>query len=502
MTDVARTSYDDVPYESHPYEMTHPDWLATVGALFGMDPPRVDSCRVLELGCASGGNIVPMAAALPGSTFLGLDLSGVQIARGKEVVAQIGLTNIELRQASILDVDDDYGRFDYIICYGVFSWVPRPVQDKILSICNGNLADNGIAYVNYNAQPGGYMMAMLREMMLFDSRRSSEPGDRVRHARALLDLLAKWMPDHTTHRPFLKEMAQKLKALPDSYIFHEFLEQVNEQFYFLDFIERAEAAGSQFLGEAHVAGMFAHQAAPPDVQAALADAAPTLKLREQYIDFFRNTTFRQTLVCHAGIPLFHNLQAKTLMAFCFAGQFAPATEPAPLLAEEAVTFRGRAGAEVKTSHPILKAALLCLDEAWPRVVPYGTLLAMARERARAQTSDRDDVALADMLWYCFTHNLLHMRRTPDRFRVEPSERPRASALARAQARAKCDVTSLRHLTVRLQEHTSRVLAELDGTADRAALVTRLHAADHERVEVEARVDAALRQLGSLALLLD
>ncbi len=52
------TSYDRVPYDSYPYPKTHPDHLAAIGRLFGLTPPPLDGARVLELGCAAGGNII------------------------------------------------------------------------------------------------------------------------------------------------------------------------------------------------------------------------------------------------------------------------------------------------------------------------------------------------------------------------------------------------------------------------------------------------------------
>ena len=36
-------SYDEVPYLSYPYPHTHPDHLATVGTLFGMKPPALET---------------------------------------------------------------------------------------------------------------------------------------------------------------------------------------------------------------------------------------------------------------------------------------------------------------------------------------------------------------------------------------------------------------------------------------------------------------------------
>src|SRR5689334_6270857 len=104
-------SYDEMPYESYPYPQAHPSRLATVATLFGMSPPPVAKCRVLELGCAAGGNLIPMAEMLPGSEFVGVDLSGRQVADGQALVKALGLANITLRHASILDVDESYGPF-------------------------------------------------------------------------------------------------------------------------------------------------------------------------------------------------------------------------------------------------------------------------------------------------------------------------------------------------------------------------------------------------------
>ena len=33
-----RSSYDEVPYENHPFAQTHPDRLATVAKLLGLNP--------------------------------------------------------------------------------------------------------------------------------------------------------------------------------------------------------------------------------------------------------------------------------------------------------------------------------------------------------------------------------------------------------------------------------------------------------------------------------
>src|SRR6476619_1779852 len=101
------TSYDEVPYESFAVFETHPDHLAVMGRLFGLTPPAVETCRVLELGCAGGGNLIPLAQVLPGGRFVGVDLSGRQIAQAKANAEALGLANITFHAMSLTEVARD-----------------------------------------------------------------------------------------------------------------------------------------------------------------------------------------------------------------------------------------------------------------------------------------------------------------------------------------------------------------------------------------------------------
>jgi hypothetical protein len=58
--------YEAVAYAAEPNPWSHPDHLAAVATLYGVDAPAVASCRVLEVGCSDGANLIPMALSLPG----------------------------------------------------------------------------------------------------------------------------------------------------------------------------------------------------------------------------------------------------------------------------------------------------------------------------------------------------------------------------------------------------------------------------------------------------
>ena len=90
---------------------------------FGLKPKSITNCKVLELGCAAGGNLVPMAMQLPDSEFIGLDLSAAQVAEGQSVINDL-VSKISRFGISIYHgCEHDLGTFDYIIAHGVYSWV-------------------------------------------------------------------------------------------------------------------------------------------------------------------------------------------------------------------------------------------------------------------------------------------------------------------------------------------------------------------------------------------
>ena len=223
-----------------------------------MEPARVEACRVLEVGCASGGNLLPMAASLPGSEFIGVDFSPVQIERGIADVKALGLTNIQLLAMDIMDFSEAYGEFDYIIAHGVYSWVPNAVQERLLAICARQLRPAGIAYVSYNTLPGWRIRSVVRDAMRYHTRGIAEPAKRVAEARAVLEFLAESVKeDATAYGKALRLEAEFLRTQADYYILHDHLEEVNEPVYFHQFAERAARHGLGYLGEANFATMLA-----------------------------------------------------------------------------------------------------------------------------------------------------------------------------------------------------------------------------------------------------
>jgi methyltransferase-like protein len=468
-------SYDDVPYESLPFVQTHPSRLAVVATLFGLNPPPVNRCRVLELGCAAGGNLVPMAEALPDSEFVGVDLSARQIADGERTIRRTGLNNVSLRHASITDIDETYGHFDYILCHGVFSWVPREVQDAILDVCANHIAPNGVAYVSYNTYPGWHMRGMIRDMMRYHALRFETPEERVGQARALLDFLAQTAKRDTgAYAVLLRAELDFLKDQSDHYVFHEQLEDVNDPQYFHQFVGRAASRGLSYLGESRVSTMVSGNFGA-DIQKSLAVLATDQIQTEQYLDFVRNRTFRETLLVRAGQAPDWNIVPERVHGLHLASGGKIAGKRVDLGSDAAAQFESRCGMVLSVSAPLFKAAMLALIGAWPGTLSFDELRPRAAAKLGRGPNAEDSPALAlGLLNAYLSSDLIELHAIPVTFARVPGEQPVALSHARVRAAdGFATVANRRHEVVRLSDLALRLLPLLDGTRDRAALADEL-----------------------------
>lgn len=496
--DTRPNAYDQLPYPSLAYAQTHPDRLATLATVLGMSPAPVDRCRVLELGCASGGNLIPMAYALPDSELVGIDASQVQILQGQRIIDALGLDNLRLVHMDILDIDASLGEFDYIIVHGVYSWVPIPVREKILQVCKENLAPHGVSYVSYNTYPGWHMIDIVRGIMVFSSQDVDEPEMRAAKGRASLRQLAEMVPgEGSAYGGFLQMYAQLIDGeLEDSgpksnsLLFHDEMEENNNPVYFYQFAEDAARHGLQYLGDFHHAK---GGSLPPEVTAKLQAMSRNHVELEQHLDFLQNRTFRQTLLCHDDVVLSRSVKPAQARAFFAASKARPVSEDPDIASISVEQFRGHDGAILSIDHPVSKAAMLCLAEVWPRAISFEHLLAAARERLAQEPEGRTNGNNGDIDAEVLGANLLrghgysqslvelHVHSAP--VASAAGERPRASRVARLWASQNDTITNLRHERLKLDPLVRFLLPFLDGSRDREALLETLLAGPVARGEL-------------------
>ncbi len=468
--------YDEVPYVGHAYNYTHPDRLSVVGALLGMKPAPVAGCRVLELGCGDGANLLPMAYTLPGSQFFGLDLAAKPVAQGNAYAAELGLSNLRLQAMDILDFPADAGQFDYIIAHGIFSWVPAFVREKMFAICADHLAPQGIAYISYKTYPGSYTSGTIHEMMRYQaSRRPGMSEEQIVHAGLeMVRTVVDCRQELDAYRGHLK---WRLDAIDDrmaayggyTWIYHDLGVEVSEPFYFYRFMEHAGRHGLQFLSEPGLEIPNPHHT--PATVAALDALGDDIVAREQYDDFLENREFRRSLLCRADVGLDRSLALARVHALYASSPIQPLASAVPSDDPRAKEdFAAPGGMKVTVDQPAVKAAFRRLGQIWPAPASFGELLA-ASGAADVSARPEDAEHLAMALLALFRRDLITLMTYEPTQAAAVSERPVASARLRQQIGYDRPIlTNLRHAEIEVQDAAVRkLLTLLDGTRDRVAL---------------------------------
>ena len=296
-----KDSYDSFLYVSKPFSSTNINNLQAKAKMYGLTPAPIKGARVLELGASCGGNLIPQALYYPEATFTGIDLSGVQVQHGNEIIQSIGLTNVTLLEKDILDIDESFGTFDYIIVHGIWSWVPDIVKDKILSICNVNLSDNGIAYVSYNTYPGWKRLEQLRDIMLYSEKRAMDQNllERTLYTKNVLKMVADTMSSDErsrTQSDYKINNIHRVLNSNDYYVAHEYLETFNDPVYVSEFIDRAQKQGCAYIGDEVLQRSF--------ISCLANDVANNIRTlsngnyidKEQFYDYVYDTQFRMSLL--------------------------------------------------------------------------------------------------------------------------------------------------------------------------------------------------------------
>ncbi len=465
---TARFSYDQLAYTGQAYHYTHPERLAAVGLMHGMHPAPVERCRVLELACGEGANLIPLAYTLPDSTFLGQDLAPTQIATGQQFAAELGLTNLKLEALDLLLFPANAGQFDYIIAHGFYSWSPPAVRDKLLAVCGAHLAPQGVAFVSFNCYPGYHFRDQQRQMMLYHLSRqqTASPLEQARQAVGLLGFVGEAQPPGSDYGSLLltaKEGYEKLFGRGPqelAYFHHDLLEAVNDAVYFHQFADHAARHRLQFLDEVAPYRLLA-QSFPPDVMAALHSLQGDAAAQEQYLDFVACTAFRRVLLCRQEIALKRPPGQASLQALHFAGDFQPQAV-APGTANAPEIFRTRAG-EITAGHPVARMAFGLLGKAWPGTLAFPELA------ARARVNGGTTQELADLLLRLCATEAVDFQSRPRLAVRTVSERPAASPMVRAQAARGLAVVTMRHESLHLPPALRRLLTWLDGQRDHGDL---------------------------------
>jgi hypothetical protein len=309
---------------------------------------------------------------------------------------------------------------------------------------------------------------------------------------------------------------ERMLGYSDALLFHDDLADISTPFYFHEFVEHAAQHKLCFLSEAD---LFESQMrdVPESAGRLMAGLPDDVVVREQYMDFFKNRMFRQTLLCHEAAPLSRALDEVAIEGLwvssrvrlqeggsdgeedgrALGGAEAVPEDATPAGHPDANTFVTPEGFSMTTSEPLVTAAMRALAAAWPESVEFDTLLARAREAAGPQAPAKlVSARLCRVLLQAHLARIATLQGCPPPLTGDVVERPTASSLARAQCAAGLStVGSLLHGSVRLEsELEASMLPLLDGSRTLPELAAELEAE-------EERVTRSLERLAAVGLLL-
>lgn len=496
INDSIRTSYEESPYPYMSYRETHPDNMAVIATLLGLKPASVQHCRVLEIGCAVGGNLIPMAQTLPESYFLGIDISPKQIQAGQETITELGLSNIELKALNMMDIGYEIGEFDYIIAHGIYSWVPEDVRDKLIELCHTHLSAHGIAYISYNTYPGWHMVGTLRDMMMYGIRDLDETEEKIAKSLDLVDFVSQSIEQLQASQVTFFDAYQNLMSGYDQFItkqretstnfrsliVHDEIAPINHPVYFHQFAQHIAGYELQYLSEADLSSVMPTRL-PESVVKKLISMSQDIIEMEQYMDFLANRTFRKTLICHAHQPIQRNLtpDPQIMAGFYVACSAQIVTRDIALESRDIMRLQASDEIEFASDHPVTKAAFALLTRNFPMNIAIMDLYVYATQAIYQSAPDRDtqlqDLTLlcANLLQaYTFSNLLVDLQTVQSSATTQISEKPLASSYARWQVTQDYNtVTNVNHQRIQLDTLSKFLLPLLDGEHDIAVLRAKL-----------------------------
>ena len=342
-----------------PNHLSHPVLLSTTGALFGIKTKPVEECRLLELNCGDGGNIIPMSVNFPQLEYVGVDSNEKAVKQGNDLIHKLGLKNIQILKVNVDQEWDIEGEFDFILVNRLYSWVSPADQKKIWETCHKSLSPNGIIYVNFNALPGWAEQLSIRKILLYRIRNFQDSEQVISEVKKLLVTLPKIVtpPDNiNSYVDFFNEemdyLNSELNSNRKQLFVEDFLGKENHPLYFSDFMETAQANGFRFLSNCDLSNP-GRKLLSGEVLQLLEKKSKNLEEFEQYIDFFVNRDYREIMLCRDTSLINRQLDYERLKKFFVKAKFEIQKNTDQLGTQDELNLISESGTSVRISGSLM-----------------------------------------------------------------------------------------------------------------------------------------------------
>ena len=449
VNDPVRQLYSERRYPALSHPVTDISRLAVSARVAGMQRLAMPvACRVLEFGCASGHNLLPLAARYPKSEFTGIDYSDTAIRAARQAAYAAGLENIRFEVADLEHWRPSHP-CDYLIAHGVLSWVPDAVKARLMDLCAQVLSDSGVACISYNTLPG---WSLRRDVVPLVRALAGNPvaaglgGSVEAVAAALAEMAGSGTPHALNLRAICGDIARKGAAvLP----FDDFA-PVCDPLYFAQFADWAGQRGLRYLGEARLQDNLPEGLDPASWEK-LAPLAADPVLFQQTIDLLSGRTHRNSLLCRQEAPLEEGTTTAVVLHFA-AGRGEVALPEAP--GETAV----------------VKVFRRVMAEAGSDCLPVSELMERTAEKLGAGWEPtRHSQELAGWIFQAARFGGVELRSEALVIPRGGPEKPRISALNRHFSENGYPIVDPRHITCHFPAGHEQLLAAMDGTRPAAEL---------------------------------
>ncbi|MEY3895718.1 MAG: hypothetical protein RLZZ214_1238 [Verrucomicrobiota bacterium] len=316
MPDIIHELYEKQVYPPMSHPLSDPAVTAVASRMAGLDVPHPRRARILEIGCCSGHNLIPLAQRWPESRFTGIDLAARSIDEARDRAARTGLGNVDFHAVDLREYAPVDGPFDFIIAHGFFSWVPDEVKAALLVFCHQHLSPSGIATVSFNLECG-----WKPRLPVIAKARAIQQAGGVDEIPAL-EILKSVLPPDAPEIAIIDDMLAKGPAI---LAFDDF-GPVNDPWPLERFVQAAANAGLRWLGESDPGENFPSELSE-EFLVELRNQVRDPLAYQLAVDEAMGRTFRSGVLSRADAPVVERLSLEKVLEFSFRAGEAP-TDPA------------------------------------------------------------------------------------------------------------------------------------------------------------------------------